>query len=259
MPATALPEAIDRLLGLLLPDARPAPGRADVAHGYLDLVREDAPASSGRAQDLMLSRALPVIYERAWRPVLGRLLTGVRGTGTKEERRIARLLLGLRPGDGVLDVACGPGNFTRDFARVAGPGGLVVGLDASPTMLARAVSDTDHPGVGYVRGDAEALPFKDASFDAVSCFAAMYLFGDPERAVDEMIRVLAPGGRLALFTSCALQSAPGRTATSIATAGSGLRIFERDEVVGWLEDRGMQDVSQRVTGLAQYVGARKPR
>ena len=98
----------------------------------------------------------------------------------RDEHRIARLLLGLTPGDGVLDVACGPGNFTREFAQIVGAGGLAVGIDASATMLARAVADTTRPAsVAYVRGDAEALPFRDASFDAVCCFAALHLFADP--------------------------------------------------------------------------------
>jgi ubiquinone/menaquinone biosynthesis C-methylase UbiE len=80
-----------------------------------------------------------------------------------DEHRIARLLLGLTPGDGVLDVACGPGNFTRDFARVVGVTGLAVGIDASPTMLARAVRDTpasEYDNVAYVRADAVDLPFR---------------------------------------------------------------------------------------------------
>ena len=121
-----------------------------------------------------------------------------------DEQRIARLLLGLGPGDGVLDVACGPGNFSRDFARAVGEDGLVVGIDASRPMLERAVRETRDAGLDnlcFVFADAAALPFRDASFDAVCCFAALNLFADPFRALDEMRRVLAPGGRIALFTS----------------------------------------------------------
>ena len=56
-----------------------------------------------------------------------RLAKGPFGPGMAEERRIARLLLEPRPGDGVLDVACGTGSFSRDLARSVGAGGLVVG------------------------------------------------------------------------------------------------------------------------------------
>src|SRR5918911_2312109 len=150
--APALPGAIERALPLLDPEQRPA--EPDTTQGYLDLLGYAAPESTGAAQRLMLTGLVPAIYERWWRPALGRIAKGIFGPGMRDEHRIARLLLGLTPGDGVLDVACGPGNFTRDFARSVGPTGLVVGIDASPTMLARAVRDTTAPNVAYVRGNA---------------------------------------------------------------------------------------------------------
>ena len=115
--------------------------------GYIDLVGESAPESTGMTQDLMVTRLVPTIYERWWRPALGRVAKGVMGPSMTDEHRIARLMLGLSPGDGVLDVACGTGNFTRDFAKTVGPDGLVVGIDLSETMLARAVVDTQEAGL----------------------------------------------------------------------------------------------------------------
>jgi ubiquinone/menaquinone biosynthesis C-methylase UbiE len=174
-----------------------------------------------------------------------------------EEKRIARLLLGLVPGDGVLDIACGTGNFTRDFARAVGPDGLVLGLDASTTMLERAVEDTGGmEQVAYVRGDAQALPFRDRSFDAVCCFAALHLFADPMKALDAITRVLTPGGRVAIFTSCRGRSAPMRTWESVMERQSGMRMFEREDIVQALEDRGYAQVRQRIAGVTQFVGAR---
>jgi SAM-dependent methyltransferase len=250
-----LPDALARTLPLLRPEIRPA--RPVLHDGYLDLVAHTAePEVSGPTQRLMLTRALPAVYERWWRPAWGRVLTGALGGGIRDEHRIARLLLGLTPGDGVLDVACGPGNFTREFARIVGSQGLAVGIDASATMLARAVRDTPDEHVAYVRGDAVALPFVDASFDAVCCFAALHLFADPETALDHMARVLTPGGRIAIFTSCRLRSAPGRTINDLAGARSGMRIFDEDEVVDALRARGFAEVRQRVAGLTQFVGGR---
>lgn len=261
MTTTELPGALERVGALLAPELRDE-AMALGDEGYLDLVDGPGPRSTGTAQRLMLTSIVPAIYERWWRPALGRVAKGVLGPSMADEHRIARLLLGLVPGDGVLDVACGPGNFTRDFGRVVGPSGLAIGIDASPTMLARAVRDTPpatNPSVGYVRGDAVVLPFRDASFDAVCCFAALHLFADPFKALDHMTRVLTPGGRIALLTSCRTRSAPLRTIDGLLGARSGIRMFDRDEITGALEDRGFEDIRQRVTGLAQVVGARLAR
>src|SRR3954471_7034472 len=185
--AELLPAGLERVLALLGPGARPPDPAAASVEGYLDLLADEpAPEPTGAAQNLMLTRAVPAIYERWWRPALGRVAKGVLGPGMADEHRIARLLLGLTPGDGVLDVACGPGNFTRGFARSVGPDGLSVGIDLSETMLARGVHDTRAEKldqVAYVRGDAAELPFRDQSFDAVCCFAALHLFADPMRAL----------------------------------------------------------------------------
>jgi SAM-dependent methyltransferase len=255
--AQELETAVERALPLLEPDARE---RGELtAEGYFDLLGPAPPDSTGPLQDLMLTGLVPRIYERWWRPALGRLMKGLLGPGMADEHRIARLLLSLSPGDGVLDVACGTGTFSRDFARSVGPDGLAVGIDVSQTMLARAVADTRRAGldqVAYVRGDAQELPFRDQSFDAVCCFAAIHLFADPTRALDRMTAVLTPGGRIALFTSVRARSAPLRAAESLLTARSGARMFEHDELVRALRERGFTEVRQRLTGITQFVGGR---
>ena len=260
MATAELGGGLARSLALLDPARRPDSARADA--GYLDLLDGgDAPVT-GTVQRFMLTGAVPAVYERWWRPALGRVAKGPLGPGMGEEMRIARLLLGLGQGDGVLDLACGPGNFTREFARLVGPTGLVVGLDASQTMLARAVQDTPDArspdgNVAYMRGDATRLPFRDASFDAACCFAALHLFPDPYGALDELARVLTPGGRIALLTSCRTRTPPARTWDGIVGARLGIRMFERDEIVDALTERGFAPVSRRVAGLTQFVGGRK--
>ncbi len=247
---------LERARPLLRPQAR---AEAKEVDGYLDLLGPERHEASGMAQRFMLSTVVPRIYESWWRPALGRVAKGAFGPGMNDEKRIARLLLALSPGDGVLDVGCGTGNFTRDFARSVGPDGLVVGLDVSQTMLARAVADTAAAGldeVAYVRGDAADAPFQDASFDAVCCFAALNLFADPYAALDSFTRVLTPGGRLAIFTSVRGRSLPLRTAERVLQARSGMNMFERDELVDGLIERGFTDVRQRLTGVTQFVGGR---
>jgi len=247
--------AIDRALDLFKPANRPA--RPQLRDGYLDLLGDEDPIGHHPGQRLMASRVLPLIYERLWRPLGGRVLMGARGPGMRGEHQIALQMLSLSGGERVLDMACGTGNFTRSFARPAGDG-LVVGLDASRTMLAHAVRETDADNVAYLLGDACALPFLDASFDAICCFAALYLIEHPMRALDELARVLAPGGRVALLSSCNRGPLPAAITSPLVRSLTGVRLFDRDELTRALTARGLTDVQQRVSGLAQFVAARKP-
>jgi SAM-dependent methyltransferase len=245
-----------------LPDLL-SPGRAgEERDGYLDLLGPgEDPTGSRPGQRLMASRVLPLIYERLWRPLGGRMLMGALGPGTAGERRIALEMLGLGAGDAVLDVACGPGNFTRAFADAVGAEGVVVGLDASRTMLAQAAREERNParpGVVYVRGGATDLPFRDGSFDAVCCFAALYLIEDPLLAVAEIARVLAPGGRVALLSSVARGPLPAGVSDAVVRPLTGVRIFGRDDLTRALADAGLVDVRRRVSGLGQFVSARRP-
>jgi ubiquinone/menaquinone biosynthesis C-methylase UbiE len=252
----ALESARERVLPLLSAEARE--GAAEMADDapYLDLLGADL-ASTGMTQDLMTTGVVPRVYERYWRPALGRVAKGVTGPGMEEEIRIARLLLGLGPGDGVLDIACGPGNFSRAFATAVGESGLVVGIDASQTMLERGAADTQRTGIEnlfLIRGDAGALPFVDESFDAVCCFAALHLFADPMKALDEMARILTPGGRIALMTSVQRQLGPRGPLRPLTERLSGMRVFGQEEIVDALQRRGFIDVHQRLSGLVQFVG-----
>lgn len=250
--------ARERLEPLLTEEARAkAKLEESWAGGYLDLLDEQ-PESTGAVQNLMLTRFVPTVYERWWRPALGRAFKGVTGPGMAEEIRIARLFGGLTHGDHVLDVACGPGNFTREFAHAVAPDGLSVGIDASPTMLARGAADNRRAGlenVTLIRGDATALPFADGAFDCVCCFAALHLFADPFAAIDEMRRVLGPGGRIAIMTSIRRQMTV-RPLKPVVERMSGMRVFEANEVTEALAERGFSDIRQRVSGLVQFVGGR---
>lgn len=200
--------ALNRTGALLEPAVRRARPASD--RGYLDVLGAEDPTGGHPGQRLMISGALPVIYERLWRPVGGKILLGAMGTG--DERRAALEMLALGAGDRVLDVGCGPGNFTRTFAAAA-PDGLTVGLDASASMLDRAMQEEQASNLAYVRADAADLPFADGTFDAICCFAALYFIGDPHRAIDEIVRVLAPGGRVALMTSVNRGRCPRRRPT----------------------------------------------
>ncbi|MGZ6693475.1 MAG: class I SAM-dependent methyltransferase [Solirubrobacteraceae bacterium] len=124
-------------------------------------------------------------------------------------------------------------------------------------MLARAVQQTDSGNVAYLLGDACALPFRDGSFEAICCFAALYLIEHPMRAVDEIARVLTPGGRVALLASCNRGPVPAAITSPLVKSLTGVRVFGRNELTHALTARSLIDVRQRVSGLAQFVAARK--
>jgi SAM-dependent methyltransferase len=117
---------------------------------------------------------------------------------------------GIRTGDRVLDVACGTGVLTREAASRAQPGGAVTGLDLSPEML--AVAARLSPALRWQQGSAQALPFADRSFDAVVSQFGLMFFPDPVAALREMLRVLVPGGRLAVAVWASLADTPAYAA-----------------------------------------------
>src|SRR2546426_11629114 len=107
---------------------------------------------------------------------------------------------GLRDAAGAvaLDLACGPGTFTRAFAaRVR----LVVGLDFTPAMLSQAREAVARAGLGnvaFARADANVLPFGNSALDLAVCAYSFHHFLDPARTLRELSRVLRPDGLVAL-------------------------------------------------------------
>jgi ubiquinone/menaquinone biosynthesis C-methylase UbiE len=118
-------------------------------------------------------------------------------------------MAGLRASDRVLDAACGPGTYALRFAARAR---AVVGLDYTPAMLQKARAKAVEGGLAHAsfsRGDVTAIPFRDASFDMVTCGFAIHHLAQPRAAVREFARVLRSGsGRLALMDLIVAE--PGR-------------------------------------------------
>lgn len=116
-----------------------------------------------------------------------------------EQRRVTRAALALRPGERVLDLACGPGYLSAEMAEEVGSEGSVHAVDVSESMLAlarrRERSDQAAP-IEFGIADATSLPFEDGSFDAITCTQAYEYVAEIETALREAHRVLAAGGRL---------------------------------------------------------------
>ena len=131
---------------------------------------------------------------------------------------------GLRAGDAVLDVATGTGNAAIAAARC---GCVVTGVDYVDALLERGRERAAAEGlsVTFTEGDAEQLPFADASFDAVlSCVGVMFT-PDHERAAGELVRVCRPGGTIALanWTPTGFVGAMFRTVAAHVPPPTGLR------------------------------------
>jgi ubiquinone/menaquinone biosynthesis C-methylase UbiE len=229
---------------------------ATVRHGFLDVLGESVAADTPTvAQRAMNSPLVATVYERLWRPVAFYLASGVT---TRSEQRRAADALRLSGAYRLLDIACGPGNFTGQLARRLPDGGLAIGLDISEPMLTRAVLDNSGPRTCYVRADAGTLPFDDETFDAVCCFGALYLMPEPFRVAHEMVRVLRPGGRVAILTSYAGHLPPVRQAVTASAAVIGLRMFDRHAFVDLFTASGLIDVEQQTQRSLQFVTAGKP-
>lgn len=111
--------------------------------------------------------------------------------------------LPIRPGDRVLDMACGEGIYTCMLAEHVGLRGLVNGVDISPAYLALALQHADCSNqrgvISFQTGDISSLPFDDNTFDLVWCAQSMYTLPDPIGALRELRRVTRSGGNVAIF------------------------------------------------------------
>src|SRR6478735_390970 len=117
-----------------------------------------------------------------------------------------------KPGDRVIDIACGTGIVARIAAARVGPSGAVVGVDLNPGMLnvARSLENTDDAAsVQWQEASADKLPFPDGSFNVAYCQLGLQFFADRPAALREMRRVLSTKGRLAVMVWCGIQESPG--------------------------------------------------
>jgi len=112
----------------------------------------------------------------------------------------------IQPGQRVLDVACGTGILARTVAERVGSNEAVVGVDPNEGML--AVARRKVPAIEWRDGRAEALPFEANSFDAVVSQFGLMFFEDRRGAIQEMMRVLRPAGRLTVAVWDAVENVP---------------------------------------------------
>jgi ubiquinone/menaquinone biosynthesis C-methylase UbiE len=122
------------------------------------------------------------------------------------EQLMARLA--PKPGDSLIDIACGTGIVARIAREQLGPEARIVGVDVAPAML--AVARTIDRTIDWRHGDATSLPV-DATeqFTVLTCHQGLQFMPDKPAAVREMHRALAPEGRVAIATWSSLENLPG--------------------------------------------------
>jgi len=181
-----------------------------------------------------------------------------------------------KPGERVLDVACGTGTSTAALAK---RGAEVVGIDFSAGMIAEA--RRRHPALEFATGDAQALPFGDGGFDAVTVSFGLRNFADPHAALAEMHRVLRPGGRVVVtefstppiaivratyggYLRRVLPAIARRTSSNpeaYAYLGESIEAWpDQVALAGWLRAAGFTQVAYRnlTAGIVAMHRGRKP-
>jgi arsenite methyltransferase len=240
---TMLPPALRRAMELLTDP----PTEPNVSKGYLDLL--------GGVEDADLAKNTGAI-QAAWASPLGSLFYD---NAQALSRRLLTAWqqptewLDIPPGGIALDVGCGPGSVTASLARAAGPDALALGVDISEPMLARAVRAEAGPQVGFMRADAQRLPLRDETFDAVVSLAVLQLVPDPVAAIAEIARVLRPGRRLVVMVPTVGPAA--RFWRMLPNTGA--YAFGEDELGDILEDHGFVSVRTKTVGTIQWVRGKR--
>jgi demethylmenaquinone methyltransferase/2-methoxy-6-polyprenyl-1,4-benzoquinol methylase len=195
--------------------------------------------------------------------------------GLDQRWRRATVAAVVQPGDRVLDACCGTGDLA--VAALQAGAATVTGLDFSERMLERARRKSDE--IDWVQGDAEKLPFEDASFDAATVGFGVRNLADLERGLAELRRVLRPAGRVAIleitkpsgllapfyrlwfdgFVPLLGKVLPGGSAYTYLPA-SVRRFPGPDQLAGLLRGAGFDDVRWRTFAggiVALHIGVAK--
>ena len=203
----------------------------------------------------------PAAYKRAtmetWEEVAPRYHSKWAGPGAGPFGCADMLLdeTGISPGDVVLDMGCGTGAATRRIMERVGPGGRVMGVDASDAALRIAAGYDIPSNLAYVNADAEAMPLA-ARFDVVVCQFAIFFFPDAPAALRGVASMTKPGGRLGVavhgtleevpYHGCLLRAIPSYIPDYIPPGAPALdRYSEAGALRGLAEGAGYHNISVR--------------
>jgi ubiquinone/menaquinone biosynthesis C-methylase UbiE len=206
----------------------------------------------------VIDRMASIYESRLWYPVVLRLFGGSQSPSLEGLIEIASADM-QRISGRVLDVACGPGTFSR---HVASSSREVFGIDVSLGMLRQGARYTAKEGIRNVHfacARVERLPFEDATFDATLCCGSLHLFADTVIALREMARVMKSGATLSVFTFGAGDGGilKFRRVREWYRRDQGLHVFEPADLKGYLTAAGFTDFQPKRWGSVLTFSARK--
>ncbi|MDB5438006.1 MAG: hypothetical protein JWM33_433 [Caulobacteraceae bacterium] len=168
-------------------------------------------------------------------------------------------LLRLKPGFHVADIGCGTGDDARILAGMVGGAGRVTGFDLSAAMLEQARErHADVPGLTFRNASADALGVDEASFDAIRADRVLIHVPDPKRALNELIRVIKPGGRIVIsepdMPGCWVASNDYATTDLVMQqiARSCVSPYLARDLLAMFRDAGLRDVSLAVRTVTAF-------
>lgn len=180
---------------------------------------------------------------------------------------LARILIERarpKPGERVLDAACGTGIVARLVEPIVGPSGRAVGLDYDPIMVEMARSLA--PQIEWRQGDLQNLPFADGFYDLVLCQQGLQYLPDPDAGLRQIHRVLRPGGRMVLATWSDLAKSPGHVLLFRALAATigpdkaqpvGWSLADEARLLELVAEAGFVSVTTAIVSLqTRYPSAR---
>ncbi len=148
-------------------------------------------------------------------------------------------MLSLRPGDRVLDLACGNGASAIHLAERFGVEPVGIDFSSATVDRARAAAATAGIAAEFVVGDAEHLDFEDGSFDAVICECSFCVFPDKAAVSSELARVLRPGGRVGIGDVCREGDLPPELDTLLAWVACISDAWSTRDIAGALAAAGL--------------------
>ncbi|RFN60499.1 bifunctional demethylmenaquinone methyltransferase/2-methoxy-6-polyprenyl-1,4-benzoquinol methylase UbiE [Marixanthomonas ophiurae] len=157
------------------------------------------------------------------------------GSDIKWRKKVIKMVLNTKP-DAILDIATGTGDLAVQFAKTS-EASKIIGLDLSEGMLSVARKKVEgtplENKVGFVKGDSEALPFDDNTFDAITVSFGIRNFENLEKGLSEILRVLKKGGIFVILETSVPKKFPFKQGYSIYTKGIMPfigRVFSKDKV-----------------------------